>query len=100
MMKLIFHNWFKYIDQCNYFLYFIIMSDHNHLNKENSFNIFLFLIFGIFDFCIKDDAENEDIILAPKYQNYLEKDIISPPIYQNDLERDDYEFGFVDIEIF
>lgn len=77
------------------------MSDDNHLkNKVNNKNIFLFLIFGIFDFCVKDDSENEDIILAPIYQNYLEKDIISPPIYQNDLERDDYEFGFVDIECY
>ena len=55
-------------------------DERNHLK----FNIFNFLFYFIFDFCSKDYAESEKII----------------PICENNKERGDYEFDFVDIEIY
>lgn len=55
-------------------------DERNHL----SFNIFHYLFYFIFDFCFKDYAESEKIIL----------------LCENDKERGDYEFDFVDIEIY
>ena len=55
-------------------------DERNHLK----FNIFHFLFYFIFDFCFKDYAESEKII----------------PLSENNKERGDYEFDFVDIEIY
>lgn len=55
-------------------------DERNHLK----FNIFHFLFYFIFDFCFKDYAESEKII----------------PLCENNKERGDYEFDFVDIEIY
>ena len=55
-------------------------DERSHLN----FNIFHFLFYYIFDFCLKDYAESEKII----------------QLCDDDIERGDYEFDFVDIEIY
>ena len=61
------------------------MVDDNHLVRESvSSNIFLLILFGIFDFCVKDNSESDKI----DNQNQIFAD------------RGDYEFDFVDIECY
>lgn len=61
------------------------MVDDNHLVREGiSSNIFLLILFGIFDFCMKDNSKCDEI------DNQS----------QTFPDRGDYEFDFVDIECY
>lgn len=61
------------------------MVDDNHLVRESvSSNIFLLILFGIFDFCMKDNSKCDEI---------------DNPSHTF-LDRGDYEFDFVDIECY
>ena len=61
------------------------MIDDSHLIKEGiNSNIFLLILFGMFEFCVKDNSKCDEI----DNQN------------QTFADRGDYEFDFVDIECY